>query len=207
MPAERSRGGRRGPARAGRVPGLILVALLLGLVGWSVAALQPPAPAPADAPADEFSAARAFAHVQQIAAQTHVAGSAADGQVVSDLVATLTGLGLDTRVQNAVGAYDFGRGSTEMARVRNVVGFLKGSDSTGRLYLMAHHDSVENGPGGNDDARRGVDPARDGARADRRAAAAQRRRRRPHRRRGGVPVRRRGLRGLPPPGRRAGEWR
>jgi hypothetical protein len=39
-----------------------------------------------------------------------------------------------------------------MARARNVVGFLKGSDSTGRLYLMAHHDSVENGPGGNDDA-------------------------------------------------------
>ena len=39
-----------------------------------------------------------------------------------------------------------------MARVRNVVGFLKGSHSTGRLYLMAHHDSVENGPGGNDDA-------------------------------------------------------
>jgi len=152
VPAERSRGGRRGPARAGRVPGLILVALLLGLVTWSVAALQPPAPKPADAPADEFSATRAFDHVQQIAAETHVAGSAAGERVVDDLVTTLTGLGLSTRVQNSVGAYDFGRGSTEMARVRNVVGFLKGSDSTGRLYLIAHHDSVENGPGGNDDA-------------------------------------------------------
>jgi len=124
----------------------------VGLAVWSVAALQPPAPKAADAPAGEFSAARAFEHVQQIAAQTHVAGSAADQQVVQQLVTTLTGLGLDTRVQNAVGAYDFGRGSTEMARVHNVVGFLKGSDSTGRLYLMAHHDSVENGPGGNDDA-------------------------------------------------------
>jgi hypothetical protein len=152
VPAERSRGGRRGPAPAGRVPGLILVALLLGLVTWSVAALQPPAPKPADAPADEFSATRAFDHVQQIAADTHVAGSAAGERVVDDLVTTLTGLGLSTRVQNSVGAYDFGRGSTEMARVRNVVGFLKGSDSTGRLYLIAHHDSVENGPGGNDDA-------------------------------------------------------
>ena len=152
MPAERSRGGRRGPAPAGRVPGLILVALLLGLVTWSVAALQPPAPKPADAPADEFSATRAFDHVQQIAAETHVAGSAAGERVVDDLVTTLTGLGLSTRVQNSVGAYDFGRGSTEMARVRNIVGFLNGSDSTGRLYLVAHHDSVENGPGGNDDA-------------------------------------------------------
>ena len=152
MPAERSRGGRRGPAPAGRVPGLILVVVLLGLVAWSIAALQPPAPKSADAPADQFSATRAFEHVQRIAAETHVAGSAAGDRVVDDLAATLTDLGLSTRVQNAVGAYDFGRGSTEMARVRNVVGFIKGSDSTGRLYLMAHHDSVENGPGGNDDA-------------------------------------------------------
>ena len=130
----------------------MLVALLLGLVAWSVAALQPPSPAPTDAPADTFSAGRAFTQVQQVAAETHVAGSEADARVVQHLVSTLIGLGLDTRVQNAVGAYDFGRGSTEMARVHNVVGFLKGSDSTGRLYLMAHHDSVENGPGGNDDA-------------------------------------------------------
>jgi hypothetical protein len=131
---------------------LILVALLLGLVAWSVAALQPPPPAPADAPADEFSAARAYAHVQQIAGQTHVAGSAADATVVSDLVTTLTGLGLDTRVQNAVGAWESAAGRTDMARVHNVVGFLKGSNSSGRLYLMAHHDSVQNGPGGSDDA-------------------------------------------------------
>jgi hypothetical protein len=149
--AQRSRSARSGQ-RSARLPGLVLVVLLLGLVAWSVAALQPPAPAPADAPADQFSAGRAFAQGQQIAAQTHVAGSDADGRVVQDLVSTLSGLGLDTRVQNSVGAYDFGRGSTEMARVRNVVGFLEGSDSTGRLYLMAHHDSVENGPGGNDDA-------------------------------------------------------
>ena len=36
--------------------------------------------------------------------------------------------------------------------MRNVVAVLPGTDSTGRLYLMAHHDSVETGPGGNDDA-------------------------------------------------------
>ncbi|HEY0401714.1 MAG TPA: M28 family peptidase [Blastococcus sp.] len=152
MPAERSRRGRRRTRRPGRLPGLILVALLLGLVAWSVAALQPPAPKPVDAPVGEFSAARAFEHVQQIAAETHVAGSAADDRVVEGLVATLTALGLDTRVQNSVGAWQYGAGSTEMARVRNVVAFLPGSDPTGRLFLMAHHDSVETGPGGSDDA-------------------------------------------------------
>src|SRR4051812_49299351 len=106
MAAQRPRGGRRVNRAPSVLPGLMLVALLLGLVAWSVAALQPPQPRGADAPADRFSATRAFQHVQQIGAQTHVAGSAADAAVVTDLVTTLTGLGLDTRVQNSVGAWE-----------------------------------------------------------------------------------------------------
>jgi hypothetical protein len=149
VPAERSsRGGRR----PGRVAGLVVLALLLGLVGWSVQALQPPAPAPADAPAQDFSAVRAFEHVRDIATEIHVTGSAADDRVVDGLVGTLTDLGLDTRVQNAVGARQTRSGETRMARVRNVVAVLPGSASSGRLYLMAHHDSVETGPGAADDA-------------------------------------------------------
>jgi hypothetical protein len=130
---------------------VLVVLLLLGLAAWSVLALRPPSAAPADAPMDRFSAERAFAHVQRMATETHVAGSDADGRVVDQLVQTLTDLGLDTRVQRAVGAWQFEPGRTEMARVRNVVGVLPGSDPTGRLYLMAHHDSVETGPGASDD--------------------------------------------------------
>ena len=148
MPAEPHRGGRL----SGRIAGLIVVALLLGLAAWTVTALQPPAPAPADAPAGEFSAARAFEHVQRIAVQPHPAGSPANDLVVEDLVRTLTDLGLDTRVQNAVGARNYGPGEARMARVRNVVAVLPGSDPTGRLFLTAHHDSVETGPGAADDA-------------------------------------------------------
>jgi hypothetical protein len=148
----RTGGSRRTVGAPGRLAGLLVVALLLGLTAWSVAALQPPDPLPLTAPADQFSAARAFEHVQEIAAETHVAGSAANDRVVDGLVATLTELGLDTRVQNAVGTWQSGPGETEMARVRNVVGVLPGSDSTGRLFLMAHHDSVETGPGAADDA-------------------------------------------------------
>jgi hypothetical protein len=131
---------------------VVLLALLLGLTAWSVAALQPPAPAPADAPATEFSATRAFSHVQDIAAGAHVPGSAATDRVVERLVDTLAALGLDTRVQNAVGAVRTASGETRMARVRNIVGVLPGTDSTGRLFLTAHHDSVETGPGAADDA-------------------------------------------------------
>jgi hypothetical protein len=149
VPAERS---HRGGRRPGRLAGLVVVALLLGLVGWSVLALQPPDTKPADAPAAEFSATRAFRHVEEIAAGIHLTGSEANDRVVDQLVATLTGLGLDTRVQNAIGARQTRSGETRMARVRNVVGFLPGSDPTGRLFLMAHHDSVETGPGAADDA-------------------------------------------------------
>ena len=68
MPAARTRSaGRADPSRPHRSAGLILLAVLLGLVAWSVAALQPPDPAPADAPAGQFSAGRAFAHVEDIA--------------------------------------------------------------------------------------------------------------------------------------------
>jgi hypothetical protein len=153
VPAQRStRSGRRRLRTAGRPAGLLAVALLLGLSAWSVVALQPPDPQPIGAPAAEFSAARAFEHVQQIAAETHIAGSAENDRVVDGLVTTLTDLGLDTRVQNAVGTWQSGAGAAEMARVRNVVGVLGGSDPTGRLFLMAHHDSVETGPGAADDA-------------------------------------------------------
>ncbi len=148
MRVERS----RPAARPGRVAGLVVVALLLGLVGWSTATLQPPDPAAADAPATEFSAARAFPHVAEIAAGVHVPGSDASDGVVEGLVATLSGLGLDTRVQNAVGAVRTAAGETRMARVRNVVAVLPGTAPTGRLFLTAHHDSVETGPGAADDA-------------------------------------------------------
>ena len=140
------------PRPISRLVGLLVVVLLLGLAAWSVLALRPPSPAPADAPAQEFSAERAFAQVERIAAETHVAGSPANDAVVDGLVQTLTDLGLDTRVQRSVGSWQSGSGATEMAAVRNVVAVLPGSDPTGRLFLMAHHDSVETGPGAADDA-------------------------------------------------------
>ena len=152
MPAQRSSRRAHPPGGPTVLAGLVVAVLLLGLAGWSVVALQPPAPAPADAPAGQFSAARAFAHVERIAAETHVAGSAANAGVVDGLAGTLTDLGLDTRVQNSVGARAYGLGEARMARVRNVVAVLPGIDPTGRLFLTAHHDSVATGPGAADDA-------------------------------------------------------
>ncbi|PZF83391.1 M28 family peptidase, partial [Micromonospora deserti] len=118
--------------------------------------LRTPAPRPVDAPPGEFSAARAYEHVKVIAARPHVAGSPANDQVRAHIEGVLRGLGLETGVQDTVapeaGQLSGAAGGATLARVRNVVALLPGSDPTGRVFLVAHYDSVQSGPGGNDDA-------------------------------------------------------
>lgn len=130
--------------------GLVAVLALAGIAVAALLAIAPPAPAPADAPADQFSAQRAFSHVEAIGGQVHVAGSPAADGVREHIVATLTGLGLHPRIQDAVGQTD-ALGGLAMARVRNVVAVIPGTGSTGRLFLMAHYDSVQVSYGANDD--------------------------------------------------------
>ncbi|MEV1317817.1 M28 family peptidase [Micromonospora arborensis] len=132
-----------------------LVALAAVSAG-SLLDLRTPTPKPADAPAGEFSAARAYEDVQVIAARSHVAGSPANDQVRAHIEQQLRGLGLETEVQDTVapeaGQLSGAAGGATLARVRNVVARLPGTDSTGRVFLVAHYDSVQTGPGGNDDA-------------------------------------------------------
>ncbi|MEU6074506.1 M28 family peptidase [Micromonospora sp. NPDC047074] len=134
-------------------------AALVALVAVGAGALldlRTPAPRAADAPAGEFSAARAYGHVEVVAARTHVAGSPANDQVRAHVEGTLRGLGLETEVQDTVapeaGQLSGAAGGATLARVRNVVARLPGTDPTGRVFLVAHYDSVQSGPGGNDDA-------------------------------------------------------
>ena len=113
----------------------------------SLSFVEPPPPVPASAPADQFSADRAFAHVDRIGAQVHAAGSAGAAQVRDYIVTTLTGFGLQPRIQDAVGATGH-LGGFAMARVRNVIAVLPGQSSTdgrraapragGRVFLVAH---------------------------------------------------------------------
>jgi hypothetical protein len=138
--------------------GVKALASVVALLGVAVAALQsvqPPDARRADAPAGEFSAGRAFAHVQTVGAGPHVAGSAAADAVREHLLGTLRGLGLNPEVQDTVtvqgGELSSSAGGTSLARVRNVVTLLPGTASTGRIFLVAHYDSAQVSHGGNDD--------------------------------------------------------
>ncbi|OJF11035.1 M20/M25/M40 family metallo-hydrolase [Couchioplanes caeruleus] len=148
----------RTPARPVR-RGWAALAAVLALAATGVLAAQsvrPPAALAPDAPVAEFSAGRAFAHVRTIAAEPHVAGSAANDAVRAHLLTTLRGLGLSPEVQDTVTAQgarlSSSAGGVGMARVRNVVALWPGTASTGRIFLVAHYDSAQTGPGANDDA-------------------------------------------------------
>lgn len=144
-------------ARPGRrLPAALAALAALGLVATAVLLdLRPPAPRDADTPATEFSAVRAHRHVERIAQQPHPVGSPANDEVRGYLVDTLTGMGLVPEVQETVGSeagqLSGAAAGATLARVRNVIAQIPGSDPTGQVLLVAHYDSVQVGPGGNDD--------------------------------------------------------
>jgi len=129
----------------------VVVALVLGaFAAISLLALEPPEPLPASAQASEFSAERAFSHVEQVAERPHPVGSTANAEVRDYLVGQLEDLGLRPTVQEATSARTK-EGTASIARVHNIHARIPGSSPTGHVVLVAHYDSVPRGPGAADD--------------------------------------------------------
>ena len=130
------------------LPGIVLFLVLLALAALSILLIRPPAPLPASAPADQYSAARALPYIQALAARPRPVGSPAHAEAQAYLIAQLRQLGLEPQVQRAVSV----RGG-QVAHVENALARLPGSTSGGKaVLLMAHYDSVPTGPGASDDA-------------------------------------------------------
>ena len=155
--------------RTRTVAGLAALVALAALAWLSIAAIAPPSPAGPNAPADTFSADRAYAHVQQIGRMVHPVGSAAEDDVRSYIVGTLQSYGLEVSVQDAVGLDDRPDDDLAMAHVHNIVAVLPGTASTGRVFDVAHYDSVQVSYGANDDGA-GVSSLLETARAMSRGA-------------------------------------
>ncbi|OFV79476.1 MAG: hypothetical protein A2Y78_05020 [Acidobacteria bacterium RBG_13_68_16] len=132
----------------------ILTFLLMAVLAWiAVLAIQPPSAAPADAPADRFSAGRALPALREIARAAHPTGSAENTRVRETIVARLQGLGLAPEVQTATASFaqpSWGP-SYDAATVRNVVARIRGTGGTRAVMLVAHYDSVPSGSGAGDD--------------------------------------------------------
>jgi hypothetical protein len=111
----------------------------------------PPAARAVETPASDFSSRRALKHLEVIAAEPRPAGSAAHERVRNYLLGELSSLGLDAQVQEALALSPRGTPLYAVARVRNVVGLLRGSEPGKALMLAAHYDSVSTSFGASDD--------------------------------------------------------
>ncbi|HMQ34566.1 MAG TPA: M28 family peptidase [Chloroflexaceae bacterium] len=131
-----------------RLRSLALLAWLSALVALALLRLSPPAPLPANAPIDQFSAERALALLRVIAAEPHPTGSPSQLAAEQAIVRALEELGLRPEIQATTAVF---RPFRMAGSVRNILVRLPGSDSTGALLLAAHYDSVAAGPGAGDD--------------------------------------------------------
>ncbi len=122
---------------------LFVILVLTAALALAASRTLPPAALPADAQQDQFSAERAFRHVQVIASEPRLVGSPAYDRAVDYLVSQLAALGLSTQVQNV---------SLKGMKVENVLGRLEGAGSRDAILLSAHIDSLSNTPGATDDA-------------------------------------------------------
>lgn len=135
--------------RPGRPMWLVTLLGLALAVGLATLRSRPPAPAPLDAPATEFSAARAWEVLERIAGDEapHGVGTAANAAVRERIAAELEALGLGVERQAAIAC----RGVT-CAPVVNLVAEVPGSHAGGPAVLLtSHYDSVHAGPGVADD--------------------------------------------------------
>ncbi len=126
--------------------------LALSLVSFGCLwAIAPPRVLPRTASATEFSAERALDWLRRFATQPRPPGSEAHRQARAFLVSELRDLGLSPELQDAsattvVGDHYMG------ARVTNVLARIPGQHPDAKLVLLvAHYDSVPNGPGAADD--------------------------------------------------------
>lgn len=156
---------------------LFLLTLAAGLL-WAVIRIQPPAPLPANAPPEQFSAARAMADVRVLARAPHPTGSTASAAVLAHLEARLSSLGFTSRrVVTALPERPAKRlakwGGDPSQPAISLVATRAGRDpALPAVALMAHHDSVWASPGAADDIA-GVAAALEIARAIPQASQAR----------------------------------
>jgi hypothetical protein len=125
--------------------GVIGVMIAIAAVG-----MVPPPVSPADTDAAEFSAQRAFSHVEAIATKPRPIGSPESVAAREYLVAELTQMGVAPSLPSLT-VPDYYRVRGEVSIV-DIVSLIEGTDSTGTIVLMAHYDTVPATPGANDDA-------------------------------------------------------
>ncbi|PRY45079.1 M20/M25/M40 family metallo-hydrolase [Umezawaea tangerina] len=132
-----------------------LLAVLVALGALSLLAFRPPAAAPADVAATEFSAARVEDDLREIAQRPHPLGTADHERVRDHVVGAARAAGAEVRVESGEVVRTEAGKPARVAVAENVVATVAGREpglSGGKaLLLVSHYDSVPTGPGAADD--------------------------------------------------------
>lgn len=135
---------------------LFILTLAVALA-WAVLAIQVPAPVDSDAPAGQFSSARAMADVRVLAREPHPSGTPATAAVLAHLERRLVALGFSVR---RVVTPLTGKPAQRLAKwggdpsqpAISLIALRPGADpASPAVALLAHHDSVWASPGAADD--------------------------------------------------------
>jgi hypothetical protein len=109
-----------------------------------------PAVVGTDAPATEFSAARAMKHLEVIAQHPHPIGSTEHDKVRDYIASELSALSLSPEIQKTSVVNKSLGAPFAAGHVENVLARLKGAESGKATLLVAHYDSTTNSFGASD---------------------------------------------------------
>ena len=127
------------------------IAIILGLAVAALS-LQTPAPVSKSAPADQFSALRAYDDIQAIAKAPHPVGSAEHDRVRDYLLGRLTGLGLKPEIYADMGMIEGARTYASFAHIEDIIAVMPGKNpNLPALLVMSHYDTQLHSPGAADD--------------------------------------------------------
>lgn len=126
---------------------IIILAALVLTIGLAFKQFILPEPLPADTAGDQFSAGRAIELLEPLVQEPHPAGSPQLAEVRAKLVSQLEELGLQVEIQSTTGTLPRYNAA---GHADNILARLPGTQSSGALLLVAHYDSVPQGPGAGD---------------------------------------------------------
>ena len=122
-----------------RVPAVLSLLIVLGLIYYSFYSLMPREGTPKSIAKTEFSTERALEKLQNIAQKPHYHGSQEHTTVRNYLITELEKLGLQTQTQEG---FVFTTQSRTMNRPINVIAKMEGTGEGKALVLLSHYDSA-----------------------------------------------------------------
>lgn len=135
------------------IPAALVLVIMIAIGLFVIESYEPPTVVPAGAPAEIFSAERAFQRLERLLGEEtpHPLGSVANEAVRKRLLTELEDLGLDPE-ENDHWVSTANRWSTGLVLARNIMAELPSSNpDLPAIVLACHYDSVPSGPGASDD--------------------------------------------------------